>query len=323
MIALEIVIPMMAGIGIINGYDIIIIFVIIVVQIILIYQALQRYYDDTMIYRSEKALYILKEKRICSLSKSIGIMIILNIFILIFNLFVHNLNLQEFKTQISVSEKTKDAQIEDMTIKVVAGESSPSYEYKVCHDLNCGTHVSKENIIADKYDVEQITTTVITPDKIKKEMISYKFIFLKDKPIVDTFKSKDDFYKQAYAEYRFSHMIKNLNLGIVIFLEELCLAALEFYIKKYKGQEEKNMKTLKDMIPHSQLMTLKLNHNTVIPYTAYIRFGAEEICSFLKEQIGRDVKLIVKEGNQILDEGFIIKQKKKNKVDRTVIVEVV
>ena len=160
------------------------------------------------------------------------------IFILIFNLFVHNLNLQEFKTQISVSEKTKDAQIEDMTIKVVAGESSPSYEYKVCHDLNCGTHVSKENIIADKYDVEQITTTVITPDKIKKEMISYKFIFLKDKPIVDTFKSKDDFYKQAYAEYRFSHMIKNLNLGIVIFLEELCLAALVFYIKKYKGQED-------------------------------------------------------------------------------------
>ncbi len=125
-----------------------------------------------------------------------------------------------------------------MTIKVVAGESSPSYEYKVCHDLNCGTHVSKENIIADKYDVEQITTTVITPDKIKKEMISYKFIFLKDKPIVDTFKSKDDFYKQAYAEYRFSHMIKNLNLGIVIFLEELCLAALVFYIKKYKGQED-------------------------------------------------------------------------------------
>lgn len=238
LIALEIVIPMMAGIGIINGYDIIIIFVIIVVQIILIYQALQRYYDDTMIYRSEKALYILKEKRICSLSKSIGIMIILNIFILIFNHFVHNLNLQEFKTQISVSEKTKDAQIEDMTIKVVAGESSPSYEYKVCHDLNCGTHVSKENIIADKYDVEQITTTVITPDKIKKEMISYKFIFLKDKPIVDTFKSKDDFYKQAYAEYRFSHMIKNLNLGIVIFLEELCLAALVFYIKKYKGQED-------------------------------------------------------------------------------------
>ena len=63
LIALEIVIPMMAGIGIINGYDIIIIFVIIVVQIILIYQALQRYYDDTMIYRSEKALYILKEKK--------------------------------------------------------------------------------------------------------------------------------------------------------------------------------------------------------------------------------------------------------------------
>lgn len=79
---------------------------------------------------------------------------------------------------------------------------------------------------------------MITPDKIKKEMISYKFIFLKDKPIVDTFKSKDDFYKQAYAEYRFSHMIKNLNLGIVIFLEELCLAALVFYIKKYKGQED-------------------------------------------------------------------------------------
>lgn len=33
-------------------------------------------------------------------------------------------------------------------------------------------------------------------------------------------------------------MIKNLNLGIVIFLEELCLAALVFYIKKYKGQED-------------------------------------------------------------------------------------
>lgn len=242
LIVLEIVIPMMAGIGIISGYDKIIIFVIIVVQIILIYQALQRYYDDTVIYRSEKALYILNEKRICSLSKSIGIMIILNIFILIFNFLIYNLkynlNLQEFKTQISVSEKTKDAQIEDMTIKVVAGESSPLYEYKFCHDLNCGTHVSKENIIADKYDVEQITTTVITPDKIKKEMISYQLIFLKDKPIVDTFKSKDDFYKQAYAEYRFSHMIENIILGIVIFLEGLCLAVLVFYIKKYKGQED-------------------------------------------------------------------------------------
>lgn len=236
LITLEIVILMLAGI--MRGYDKIIIFVIIVVQIILIYQALQRYYDDTVIYRSEKALYILNEKRICSLSKSIGIMIILNISILIFNFLIYNLNLQEFKTQISVSEKTKDAQIEDMTIKVVAGESSPLYEYKFCHDLNCGTHVSKENIIADKYDVEQITTTVITPDKIKEEMISYQLIFLKDKPIVDTFKSKDDFYKQAYAEYRFSHMIENINLGIVIFLEGLCLVALIFYIKKYKGQED-------------------------------------------------------------------------------------
>lgn len=169
LIGLEIAIPMMAGIGIISGYDKILIFVIIVVQIILIYQALQKYYDNTVFYRWEKALYIINEKRICSLSRSIGIMIILNISILMFNFSVHNLNLQEFKTQIRVSEKTKAAQIEDMTIKVIAGESSPSYEYKVCHDHNCGTHVSKENIIADKYDVEQITTTVITPDKIKKK----------------------------------------------------------------------------------------------------------------------------------------------------------
>lgn len=237
LIVLEIAIPIMAGIGIISGYDKILIFVIIVVQIILIYQALQRYYDDTMFYHWEKALYILNEKRICSLSKSIGIMIILNITILMFNFSVHNLNLQEFKTQIRVSEKTKDAQIEDMTIKVVAGESSPSYEYRVCHDHNCGTHVSKENIIADKYDVEQITTTVITPDKIKKEMISYQLIFLKDKPIIDTFQSKDDFYKQAYAEYRFSHMIENIILGIVIFLEGLCFAALAFYIKNTKDRK--------------------------------------------------------------------------------------
>ncbi|MCR0336017.1 hypothetical protein MKA38_09080 [[Clostridium] innocuum] len=238
LIGLEIAILMMAGIGIISGYDKILIFVIIVVQIILIYRALQRYYDDTVFYRWEKALYILNEKRICSLSRSIGIMIILNISILMFNSSVHNLDLQEFKTQIRVSEKTKDAQIEDMTIKVIAGESSPSYEYKVCHDHNCGTHVSKENIIADKYDVEQITTTVITPDKIKKEMISYQLIFLKDRPIVDTFQSKDDFYKQAYAQYRFSHMIENIILGIVIFLEGLCFTVLVFYIKKYKGQED-------------------------------------------------------------------------------------
>ena len=238
LIVLEIAISMMAGIGIISGNDKMIIFVIIVVQIILISQALQRYYDDTTFYHWEKALYILNEKRICSLSKPIGIMIILNISILMFNFSVHNLNLQEFKAQISVSEKTKDTQIEDITIKAVAGESSPSYEYKVCHDLDCRTHVSKENIIADKYDVEQITTTVITPDKIKKEMISYQLIFLKDKPIVDTFQSKDDFYKQAYAEYRFSHMIENIILGIVIFLEGLCFAALAFYIKKYKGQED-------------------------------------------------------------------------------------
>lgn len=94
-------------------------------------------------------------------------------------------------------------------------------------------------------------------------------------------------------------------------------------ILTYCERMEIYMAALKDIIPDVQIMTLKLNHNTVIPYTAYIRFGADEICSFLKEQIGQDVKLIVKEGNQILDEGFIIKQKKKNKVDRTVIVEVV
>lgn len=83
------------------------------------------------------------------------------------------------------------------------------------------------------------------------------------------------------------------------------------------------MGTLEEIIPPVQIMTLKLNHNTVIPYTAYIRYGAEAICGYLKEQTGQEVKLIIKEGNQIIDEGFTIKVKGKSKLDRTVIVEVV
>lgn len=178
--------------------------------------------------------FFLKKERILSTCKIIAVVIILSMITLVWNIFWDKIDFKNFKSQTIISEQSsEDILLDDVAIKKIVGEDAPRYEYNICSDSHCGTYISEKNIIADKYSVRKITTTLDYPKISSEDIVSYQLFFLDERPILDTFKTEGKVFKQAYQTYQVYHVFASIFLGIIIVLGCCLLHSLFPYRKEH------------------------------------------------------------------------------------------
>lgn len=169
----------------------------------------------------------LKEDKIPIICRLLAAIMILSMTILVWYLFQHTIDFKSFKSQTIITKQVSEAiQLDDVTVKKIVGEDKPSYEYNICSNFHCGVYISEENVIADKYSVIRKITTIDYPEISSQDMYSYQLLFLDQRPVIDTFKSKEETFRRAYQTYQIDHMFVSLYLVITIILEDCILRVL-------------------------------------------------------------------------------------------------